>query len=88
MLSARPHNWLESWSALSAVDVFDKLPTLRMPTRVIAGELDVSCSPELMRRDIAERIPGARFQVLPGASHMVTLVKGRELGALLLQDSP
>jgi hypothetical protein len=35
---------------------------------VLAGELDIATPPRL-GRVVAERIPGARFAVLPGAAH-------------------
>jgi 3-oxoadipate enol-lactonase len=39
---------------------------------VLAGELDASTTPEVMR-PIAETIPGAKYVEMPGAPHMPTL---------------
>jgi pimeloyl-ACP methyl ester carboxylesterase len=49
-------------------DTLDRLPELRVPTLVLAGELDIATPPRL-GRVVAERIPGAQFTVLPGAAH-------------------
>ncbi|PRC94093.1 Alpha/beta hydrolase family [Solimicrobium silvestre] len=64
---------------------FKRLPSIQIPTKVIAGELDVSCPPELMRNDIAQQIPNARMHVIAGATHMISLTKPVELAALLLE---
>lgn len=75
--------WEASWEAMAGMDVYDKLPLISVPTKVIAGEIDVSCPPDLMRNDIASRIPHAIMHVIPGASHMVSLSKPAELAALI-----
>jgi pimeloyl-ACP methyl ester carboxylesterase len=49
-------------------DTLDRLPGLRVPTLVLAGELDIAAPPRLGRL-VAERIPGARLAVLPEAAH-------------------
>ena len=49
-------------------DTLDRLPGLRVPTLVLAGELDIATPPRL-GRVVAERIPGAQLAVLPGAAH-------------------
>jgi pimeloyl-ACP methyl ester carboxylesterase len=49
-------------------DTLDRLAQLRVPTLVVAGELDIATPPRL-GRVVAERIPGAQFAVLPGAAH-------------------
>jgi 3-oxoadipate enol-lactonase len=83
VLDTRPDDWLASWTALATVDVFPHLGSIKAPTKVIAGELDVSCPPELMRNDIASQIPNARFHVVPRASHMITLSSPVELAKVL-----
>jgi len=52
--------------------VRDSLGVLDLPTLVLAGNLDTSTTPAIMA-GIAERIPGARYQKLPGTPHMQTL---------------
>lgn len=48
-----------------------KLPFIRVPTLVIWGEHGNELFPQPMGRDIAARIPGARFTVIPGGTHFV-----------------
>lgn len=72
-------DWEASWQAMATMDVFDRLPAVTAPTLVIAGEADVSCPPGLMFRDIAQRIPSARFEIITGAPHMVSLTAPGEL---------
>jgi pimeloyl-ACP methyl ester carboxylesterase len=49
-------------------DALARLPGLATPTLVLAGELDRAAPPHL-GRIVAEAIPGARFEVLPGEAH-------------------
>jgi pimeloyl-ACP methyl ester carboxylesterase/class 3 adenylate cyclase len=50
------------------LDIRDVLPTIRVPTLVMAREGDPSLEPEAVR-DLARRIPGARLQLFPGKTH-------------------
>ena len=52
-------------------DVRDRLPGITAPTLVIAGADDPATSPDVVR-GIADGIPGARFVVVPQASHLVS----------------
>jgi pimeloyl-ACP methyl ester carboxylesterase len=49
-------------------DTSDRLGEIAAPTLVLAGGRDPTTRPELCR-DVAERIPGARFEVLEEESH-------------------
>jgi pimeloyl-ACP methyl ester carboxylesterase len=49
-------------------DTFDRLPSIDVPTLVLAGDEDIITPPRL-GRIVAERIPGADFIVLPGEAH-------------------
>jgi pimeloyl-ACP methyl ester carboxylesterase len=49
-------------------DTLDRLPAIAVPTLVLAGELDIITPPRL-GRVVAEAIPGAVFEVLPGEAH-------------------
>ena len=46
----------------------DRLPGLRVPTLVLAGGNDLISRPELCRA-VADRIPGALFEVMEGEAH-------------------
>jgi 3-oxoadipate enol-lactonase len=63
-----------AWRAFSKLDTGDRLSELRIPTLVLAGELDASTTPEVMR-PIAEAVHDARYVEMPGAPHMPTLEK-------------
>jgi pimeloyl-ACP methyl ester carboxylesterase len=67
---------------------FDDLGSVKVPVKVIAGELDLSCTPELMKRDIVEQLPTAALRIIPNAAHMVSLEKTSELVRLLLAETP
>jgi 3-oxoadipate enol-lactonase len=69
LLRCDPAGYVASCDAVGAVDWLDRLGGIAVPTLVIAGALDVGATPE-MGRAIAERIPGARFEVLENASHL------------------
>ena len=62
----------------------DVLPSVRVPTLFASGELDGLTPPELARR-AAERVPGARVAVVPGAGHM-TPIEAPEPLAQILSD--
>lgn len=75
-------NWAASWRALAGVNTLPRLGTLRLPVRVIAGDLDPSSTPAGMRA-ISDAIIGAEFTVVPGAPHMLSLERPADLAALL-----
>ena len=56
---------LEAWVGH---DTTARLPEISVPTLVLAGGSDVMTRPELCRQ-VAELIPGARFEVLEGEAH-------------------
>ena len=49
---------------------YEKLETIRVPTLLMPGDQDLQCPPWVMRRQLAH-IPGAKFIVLPEASHSI-----------------
>jgi pimeloyl-ACP methyl ester carboxylesterase len=49
-------------------DASEVLPTIHVPTLVIAGERDFFCPPRVAR-EMAEHIPGAELFIVPGGSH-------------------
>ena len=49
-------------------DTADRLSQIAAPTLVLSGELDVILPPRF-GRDVAQAIPGAQFEVLPGEAH-------------------
>lgn len=63
-------------------DTLDRLGQIRLPTLVIAGQLDQG-TPVAMSEAIAERVPGARLAVMPGVAHMSALEEPAQFSALL-----
>ena len=54
--------------ALIDHDTTERLPQIAAPTLVLAGGRDLNARPELGRA-VAERIPGARFEVMEEEAH-------------------
>lgn len=70
LLERDARGWAQGWRAMANIDVLPRLPTLRVPTLCIAGELDISSTPANVQQ-IANNIPGAQYQAVPGAPHML-----------------
>ena len=49
-------------------DLLDRLPDIAVPTLVIAGGNDI-VTPPALGRQVAEAIPGARFELMEGEAH-------------------
>jgi 3-oxoadipate enol-lactonase len=69
LLTTDPAGYIGCCWAISKIDTTDRLPQLRLPVLVIAGELDVG-APVVMSQTIALRVPGAQLVVLKDASHL------------------
>ena len=52
--------------------VYDELSTISVPTLVVVGENDMS-TPVAKAQRIAEKIPGAKLAIIPGAGHLCTV---------------
>jgi pimeloyl-ACP methyl ester carboxylesterase len=70
-------------AALRCLTTFDRradLPSLAVPTFLIAGERDMAAPPKTMQR-MADAIPGAGITVIPGAGHFAHLERPAEFAA-------
>lgn len=56
-------------------DIRARLKDYPVPALVVTGSRDLLTPPRL-GREIAKRIPGAEFEVLPGAGHMLMMERG------------
>jgi 3-oxoadipate enol-lactonase / 4-carboxymuconolactone decarboxylase len=74
--------YLATLQVLAAADLGERVRGVKAPALVITGELDEATPPESGRL-LASLIPGARFELLAGASHMLCIEKPRELAALI-----
>ena len=70
LLADDVEGWARAWYAMSDNDALPRLPSIRVPTLCIAGELDKSAPPPIVKI-IADAIPGARYQIVAGAPHML-----------------
>ncbi len=60
------------------------IDTLRGPTLVITGDQDTT-APPAVAKEIADRIGGSRFVVLPACGHWAPIEQARLVGTLLFQ---
>ena len=85
MIAATPADgYAASCAAIEHMDLLDDLHTITAPTLVISGRQDPSTPPE-HGQAIADRIRGARFEILDGAAHLANLERGDELMRLYLE---
>jgi 3-oxoadipate enol-lactonase len=86
LLSDDVEGWAQAWHAMAQIDTLPRLGAVRVPTLCVAGELDKSSPPTVVRA-IADAIPGARYAELPGAPHMLFIEQPDEttqvIGAFL-----
>jgi 3-oxoadipate enol-lactonase len=77
---------LQTWpgqiAAIVRHDVRDRVGRLDLPVLVLHGEEDRLVPPEAGRR-LAELIPGARFELIPGAGHVMTTDAEREVAGAI-----
>ena len=69
LLRCDPQGYVACCHAVAGVDWLDRLHSIRAPTLVIAGARDAGATPA-MAQAIAERIGGARLELLDDASHL------------------
>jgi 3-oxoadipate enol-lactonase len=74
--------YIGSGQAIAALDVTDRLPALRCPTLVLAGADDAG-TPPAMGRTIAAQIGGARFELIPSASHLCNVEQSTSVNRIL-----
>jgi 3-oxoadipate enol-lactonase len=81
MLAATPaEGYARCCEALATYDTRDRLPSLGVPTLVIAGSEDPTAGPD-SARELAGGIPGADLMVLEGAAHLAHLARPDEFTA-------
>lgn len=68
--------WSAAWHAIATFQALERLPELRVPALVVAGDRDAA-TPLAAAQRIADAIPGARFEVLAGAPHMMQIESGK-----------
>ena len=71
-LATNPVMFTAACNALAALDLRDAVRGLHIPVLALAGELD-EATPAAMARQLAELLPDARFEELPGLAHVPQL---------------
>ena len=85
MIASTPRDgYIASCAAIEHMDLLDDLHTITAPALVISGRQDPSAPPE-HGQAIADRVPGARFEILDGAAHLANLERGDALVRLYLE---
>jgi pimeloyl-ACP methyl ester carboxylesterase len=69
MAEIRPSGYRRAAIVLAEADTRDTLPTIRIPTLVIAGELD-RIVPMPLAEQLRDNIPNAAWVVIPDAGHL------------------
>ena len=80
----RRDSYLKTLDTVTRYSDFPPFETIAVPTLVLVGEHDRIASPEYAR-DMANRIPNARFAVIAGASHISNMDRPGEFNRLLLE---
>lgn len=71
-------------AAVGGADFLVPTSGLRLPVLAIAGSEDGSTPPDLVR-ELADLVPGARFQLIRGAGHLPPVDRPREFAAILTE---
>ncbi|MDJ0685024.1 MAG: 3-oxoadipate enol-lactonase [Alphaproteobacteria bacterium] len=77
-----PEGYYRCSEAVMGMRYTDRLSAIETPTLLIPGELDPALPVE-MSEIIAERIPGARMQIIPKAAHLCNLEQPEAFSAIL-----
>jgi pimeloyl-ACP methyl ester carboxylesterase len=78
----RRSSMLTALTAMAQADLTDVLPTIRVPTQLIWGALDIR-SPLAVAREFERRIPGATLAVIPDCGHVSNLEAPRSFNAVV-----
>lgn len=84
LVAATPVAGYAGWgAAIQTLDLTARLGAISAPTLVVCGADDPG-TPPAANRAIAEAIPGARFEMLPNASHQLPIEQAEAFQRLLL----
>jgi 3-oxoadipate enol-lactonase len=84
LVATPPEGYAGCCEALAAMDLRPDLELIGVPTLVLAGAEDPATPPEHGRL-IAERVAGARFELIPGAAHLANVSHPALVRRLILQ---
>lgn len=69
-------------AALRDADYTEAAKAIAVPTLCVVGDQDGSTSPELVR-ELALLVPGARYEIIPGAGHIPSVEQPEALAGLI-----
>jgi 3-oxoadipate enol-lactonase len=85
MLERMPaQGYVATMHALATADLSPSVQRIVAPTLVVAGELDVATPPDVVQ-GLAALIPGARFELLAGAGHLMCIDESLAFAQVLLR---
>jgi pimeloyl-ACP methyl ester carboxylesterase len=73
-----PASELADWRAAHEFDRMGELSAIAVPTLVLVGERD-GLTPPKYARYLADHVPGASLEILPGAGHMLPVERPEEV---------
>ena len=82
LVSQREH-WFGWYDRGRGADFADRVGRIAVPAVVVAGERDPLAPPARLRRDVVERIPGARFVSLRNAGHNLAVETPDEIAGVI-----
>jgi pimeloyl-ACP methyl ester carboxylesterase len=83
-LATKPEVRAACYLLCTQMDLRAGLPSIDVPTVVLAGTRD-SVTPARLGRTIADMVPGARFELLPDAGHMLVLEETERVVAAIVR---
>src|SRR5690606_30269581 len=84
LLASPVEGYAATCAALRDADLTDEIASITVPTLVAVGEADQSTPVELVKAT-ADRIPGARFEIIKGAGHLPSIDQPAVLADLIRQ---
>ncbi len=83
LLADDPATHAAIWELIAELDLHHRLGEIRCPTLILVGEHDPSTPPNVAY-ELFHAIQGATIQVIPSASHIVTVEKPAAVNAALI----
>lgn len=78
-----PRGYIACGRMIPTLATTDRLSAITVPTMVLVGDEDAG-TPPAMAEIIAQRIPGARLEIIPQASHLLNIEQSELFNELLL----
>jgi pimeloyl-ACP methyl ester carboxylesterase len=75
---------LHQWEAIRGHDTWERLARIKSPTLVTTGDDDVLIPPE-NSRVLAERIPGARLEIIRGGGHQFVVEQAAVFNRVVME---